>query len=69
MHLDDAIPFLLRHVDHHAVAQNARIVDQDVEAPKSPDRLVDQRLRAAPIADIVAIHDGLAAGVPDRFDH
>jgi hypothetical protein len=68
MHLDHCVPFLFRHVDHHAVPQNAGVVDQDVETPERRDPVIDQRLRAGPVADIVAVHDGFAAGLPDRFD-
>ena len=38
VHLDDRVPLGLGHVDEHAVAQDAGVVDEDVEAAEGVDR-------------------------------
>ena len=60
MNLDDRIPLVLGHVGHHAIAQNAGIVDQNVELAELVDSLVDHALRPVPTADVVAVHNRLA---------
>ena len=60
VHLDDGIPLRLGHVDHHPVAQDARVVDQHVQVAERFDGLVDHALRALPVGDAVAVGDCLA---------
>ena len=40
VHLDDRVPLLLGHVDEHAVAQDAGVVDEHVEVAEGVDGLV-----------------------------
>jgi hypothetical protein len=68
VHADDGVPVFLAHVEAHPVAQDARVVDQDVEVAPGLDRLVDEALRALPVGDVVVIGDGLAAGLGDLVD-
>jgi hypothetical protein len=49
------------HVDEHAVAQDAGVVDEDVEVTERLDRRVDERLGTVPVGDVVAVGDGLPA--------
>ncbi len=67
VNLDDRIPFVDRHVGQHAVAQNAGIVDEHVEAAKGRDRLIDHPFGAVPIGHVIAIGDRLAPHGPDFF--
>jgi hypothetical protein len=69
MHTDNCVPFVLSHVGEHAVAQDAGIVDQDVEPAEGFDRMVDQVLGAGPVADVVAVGDRLAARRADFRHH
>ena len=68
MDADDCVPLLGRHVHEHAVAQDARVVDQDVEPAEGLDRGVDEALRALPIGDAVAVRHGLATHRLDLVD-
>ena len=61
----DVVPLGLGHVDEHAVAQDAGVVDEDVEVAERLDRRVDEALGALPVGDVVAVGDGLAA---ERLD-
>ena len=60
---DDGVPLVLGHVDDHPVAQDAGVVDEDVEVAERLDRRVDQPLGALPVGDVVAVDDRLAAQV------
>ena len=66
MHLDHRVPFRFHHVHQHAVAQNARVVHQNVQPAERFDRLIDHSFRAEKIGDVVGVHDRLAAGFLDR---
>ncbi|CAB4633514.1 unannotated protein [freshwater metagenome] len=44
MHLDDSVPFGFAHVGEHAVAQDASVVDENVESTERRDGLVDEIL-------------------------
>ena len=68
VHLDDRVPLLLGHVDEHPVAQDAGVVDEDVEVAEGLDRAVDQPLRALPVGDVVAVDDCLATERLDLLD-
>ena len=61
VHAHDVVPLRLGHVDEHAVAQDAGVVDEDVEVAERVDRRVDEPLGALPVGDVVAVGDGLAA--------
>src|SRR5690606_29972380 len=66
--LDDEVPLLLGHVGEHAVAEDAGVVDEDVETAEGLDRLVDHALGGFPVADVGAVDDGLAPHAPDLLD-
>ena len=68
VHLDDGVPLGLAHVGQHAVAQDAGVVDQHVEAAVGVDGLGDDALGAAPVADVVGVGHRLAAGGDDLVD-
>src|SRR5439155_23599458 len=63
------VPLLLGHVDEHPVAQDAGVVDEDVEAAKALHGRVDQALGTLPVGHVVAVGDSLAARGADLFDH
>jgi hypothetical protein len=65
VHLDHRIPLVLGHIRQHAVAQDAGIVDEDIEPAEGVDGLLDHGLRALPIAYIGRIGDSRAAGLLD----
>ena len=52
MHFDHVVPFLLGHVEDHAIAQDAGDVDEDIEFSEFLDRLVDEGLAAFDGCDI-----------------
>ena len=66
--IDDAVPVLLGHAVEDAVAQDAGIVDDDVDPAELIDRLLDDPVGAVPFGDAVAVHHGLAAGAADFVD-
>jgi hypothetical protein len=68
VHGDDRVPLLLGHVDEHAVAQDAGVVDDRVQVAERLDRGVDEALRALPRGDAVAVRDRLAAHALDLVD-
>ena len=69
MHSDHVVPFLLRHVEDHAVAQDTGDVHQDVELAEFLDRLVDEALAAFDGRDIHVIGNCVAARGFDFLDH
>ena len=60
--VDDRVPLLLGHVDEHPVAQDAGVVDQDVEVAEGLDGGVDETLAALPVGNVVGVGHRLAAG-------
>jgi hypothetical protein len=62
------VPIGFFHIDHHAVAQDAGIVNEHVEAAKGGDGVLDETPRAVPIADILAVGDGFATRRPNLGD-
>ena len=67
--LDHGVPLVDRHVDQHAVAQDARVVDEHVDRPVGVDGRLDQAARALVVRDVVAVGHGLAAHAADLVDH
>src|SRR5207249_3346760 len=57
--LDDSVPLALGHVHEHAVAEDARVVYQHVEAAERRDRLLDHLLRSGEIADVTRVRNRL----------
>ena len=64
--IDDDVPFLFGHVEDHPVAQDAGVVDQDVEPSEGVERLLDHALASGHVGDRVVVGDSIAAGVLDR---
>ena len=69
VHADHVVPFLLRHVEDHAVAQDAGDVNQDVELAEFLDRLVDETLAAFDGRDVHVIGNCVAAAALDFLDY
>ncbi|CAM5539562.1 hypothetical protein SCALM49S_02912 [Streptomyces californicus] len=63
---DDRVPVVLVEVDQHPVAQEARVVDQGVEASEGVQGGGDQGGGALGGGDVAAVGDGLAARRRDR---
>ena len=68
-HLDDRVPVVLAHREEHAVTQDPRVVDHDVEAAEDVDGLADDALAPVPGGDVVGVGHGLPAGGDDLVDH
>ena len=69
MHANHGVPLFLSHVDDGAVAQNAGVVDQDVQPAKLLDGRSHQALGTCPIGHVVGIGHGLPAHGLDLVDH
>ena len=52
---DDRVPLGLGHVEDHAIAQDARDVDQDVDATELADGLLDHLGRVVEVGDVAAL--------------
>jgi hypothetical protein len=65
MNLVDQIPVLPLHVLEANIAQNARIVDEHIDAPKVVDSSLDDGFS---VLDRIVVGDGLAACSADRLD-
>lgn len=61
MGADHRIPFGLAHIGERAVAQNAGVVDQYIEASKAVDGQLHHSAGIIPIADIVSADAGASA--------
>ena len=68
VHADHRVPLLLARREDHAVAQEAGVVHQHVEAAERVDRRVHQVAGAVPVGDVVGVRDRLAAGRDDLVD-
>ena len=68
MNVDHRVPLVLLHVHEHAVAEDARVVDEDVQAAELVDRLLDHPLRAGEVGDVLAVRDRFAAERLDLAD-
>ena len=66
---DHRIPLRFLHAGDKRIAQDPRVVDQDVEATELVDRLSYNTFRAAPGGDVLGVGDGGAAGRGDLFDY
>src|SRR5437016_2247040 len=65
---DHGVEVLDAHVEDHAIAQDARVVDNDVDIAKLVDGGLKQVLRAVEVGDVIAVGDGLAAHLADKID-
>ena len=68
MHPDDVVPLLLRHVENHAIAQDAGDVHEDIELAEFLDRLIDEALAAFDRRDVHVVGGGFAARRLDLLD-
>src|SRR5262249_13541637 len=57
------------HLGKRLVAQDAGVVDEDVDRVEGLDRVADDALRALSVADGAAVGNGLAAERLDLRDH
>lgn len=62
--IEHEVPVLVGHAEQHAVAQHARVVDDDVQAAEMLDRRLHQRVRGGPLRDVTGHGKGFA---PARF--
>ena len=69
MDVDDGVEVLLAHVEDHAVAQDAGVVDHDVEFAEIVQRALDDALGGFEIADALETGDRFAAEAADFLDH
>ena len=69
MDMHRCIPFLERRGHEHPVADDAGIVDDDMQVAKGIQCCIDDPLRAIPIGDVFIIRDRLAARRLDLFHH
>ena len=69
MHCDDGVELLFAGVGEHPVADDARIVDQDVQTrAKRIHRGLNQTFGLRPVGDVGSAGDGFAAGGDDLID-
>ena len=66
--VDDRVPLGLVHVEAHLVAEDARVVDEHVEAAERVDGLLHHALGARPGRDAVVVRLGAAARRDDLVD-
>ena len=59
----------LGHREHHAVAQDPGVVDDDVEPAVGVERLLDEALGTGHVADVVTVDDRLATQVADDLGY
>ena len=69
MHLHHRLEIIDAHLVEEAVAQDAGIVDDAVDAPEALDRLAHDAFGGGGIGDAGAIGDGLAPGGADGVHH
>src|SRR5438552_3643188 len=69
VHGHHRVPVLLRHVEDHPVAQDAGVVDHDVELAEGVERALDDALGGLEVGHAVAVRDRLAAPLLDLGDH
>ncbi len=62
---DDRVELLLGHREDHLVAQDAGVVDDDVEAAEGFDGLVDDVARGLEVGHVVVVGDRVAAAIAD----
>ena len=69
MDVDHGVPILLRGLEQRAIAQDAGVVHQDVDAAEGIDGGGDDRRRGRRLADRLQARHRLAAGGADLGDH
>ena len=68
VHGGDSVELLFTCVGEHAVADDARVVDQNVEVAERVDRGLDEPLGLRPVGDVRPTGDRLASGGGDFVD-
>ena len=68
VHGDDGVELVLAGVGEHPVADDARVVHQDVETAELLDRRLDQAVGLRPVGDVGPTGHGFAAGSGDLVD-
>lgn len=66
---DHRIPLLQAHIDEHAVAQDAGVVDDDTQISKGIRRTLDRTFRPFPFGDVVAIRNCFPTRPADVVHH
>ena len=61
MDVEDRVPLVLRHVEDHPVAQDAGVVDQDVELAERVDGGFDDAFGAVEVGHALEVRDRFAA--------
>ena len=69
MDLDDGVPLLKGHVEHHAVPEDAGVVHDRVEPAPRVQGEADQRLGAGLLRHVLEVGNGLTAGGGDLPRH
>jgi hypothetical protein len=69
MHPDDRVPFRFAHIGERPVAQDAGIIDQNIEPPECVEGTVDECCGLRPVRHVVPVHHGLAACGRDLRRH
>ena len=68
VHVHHRVEGRLVHLEAHRVADDAGVVDEDVEPTPFVDRLRDEAARAVERRDVVTVRDGGTAGGDDLVD-
>src|ERR1700744_3278185 len=63
------VPLRFLHAGDKRIAQDSRVIDQDVEATELVDRLSHNTFRTTPGGDVLGVDDGGAAGGGDLSGH
>src|SRR5436190_12941827 len=68
VHVDHVVPIRPAHAVEDTVAEDAGVVDENVDVPKGIDRRLHDRLGILGLGDRERRYDGLAAGLLDVLD-
>ena len=69
MDVDDRVPLFFRGRDEHAISQEARVINDDVEAAEAVEGLFDDALSGREFGDAVGIRDRFPAHRLDLVGH
>jgi hypothetical protein len=67
VHVDHGVPLLLAHVHEHPVAEDPRVVDEDVEPPELFQSLFDQAARYFFVGEVADDGQRASPGAHDRL--
>ena len=68
VHRQHRVQFFLTHIEDHAVAQDAGVVDDDIEPAEGIDGLLDHLLAGGEVGHVGVVGGRLAAGLLDLRD-